>query len=139
MKKITRGFTLLDLIIASVLVGIIMIAGVSFLSFARQMHEEQEDAIKAAYYAASQIEDLKYLTMRFSAIFDEANSVLSAGTNKPPTTKITGILPAGYTLVYRVVNSYWENPDLVDYKEITVTCTYPKHGRSVSLTGYVYR
>jgi len=142
MKKRASGFTLLDLVVTAVLVGIIMVAGINFLSFARTMHQEQEDAIRAAYFAASQIEDLKYLTMRFNNIFDDTTTKapLKEETGKDSTPRIAGILPAGFTLTYNVDDMKWESTNTrTEYKEIQVTCVYPTHGRSVKLTGYVYK
>jgi type II secretory pathway pseudopilin PulG len=142
-KKAQGGFTLLDTIVAMLMIYIIIVAGLDVHVLVKRLHNQQTDMVRALYLAASEIEDLKYQNSLSSLNFQlDADPIVNPHSVAAGHTLFDrGSIPSGWTMTYIVTSRANTLPNNTqwNYKEVNVTCRYNQDpAREITLTGYVF-
>ena len=129
-----KGIGLAEVPISIAIIIIIAMVGFNVRVTLRDKVIDQETRLTALGLASSQIEDLKETAKtHFNA------GALGIGTGHASTLDASDI-PANFTLTYDVGSGAWTEdgvPGDTDYKQITVTSTYPPDNVAISLIGYI--
>jgi len=134
-----KGISLVEVMVAALIVAIITVAGFNVFSSVRSFQREREIRLTAVNLAVSQMEDLKETAKN--------NDIDHSDLVPPPpgTTKSCTLttFPDGFSkddVSYTVDERDFPDdpdPDGYNYKTITVTVTYKKGTRQVQLKGFI--
>ncbi len=120
MKKYpvsNRAFTLVEVIVCSLIITIIALTGPGFNLAMRTLNQRVEERFAAISLADAQIEDLKH-----KAMADFTDPALDETSDETHATTLTNI-PQGFSVSYTITDGTWGDITIA-YKQVIVTSTY---------------
>ena len=126
-----QGFSFVEILVAAVVAALIALVGSTLPATFKKAMMKAEERFQAIDLATSQIEDLKQIA-EDGWTDPKIDPIIGASytlTYIDPSDSLEKPLPlpSGFSLTYNVSNEGWTEDGLpadIDYKELTVTCTY---------------